>query len=214
MAGILQPLVKLALTSLLVCALASTAAVLLPPTIQAQPVLALSAGTARVGSGISVSGKGFLPTDTTCALSSPSSSALVRSSACITRGGSISGGFTVGNVMPGAYIVKASGNRGDFAEALLEVSGGAQLQLSPASGAPGVDVLIQGSGFLPTDNTCTISSPSSPNPILPGTAACVIRGGTGLAIGSFTIGSVPPGDYIIQVTGSQGDSVQALLDVG
>ena len=184
------------------------------PSIQAQPVLALSPGSARAGFDISVRGSGFLPTDTGCVFSSPSSSAVVIASACVTRGGTLSGGFIVGNVGPGDYVVQASGNMGDSAQALLDVSGGAQLQLSPASGAPGLDVSILGSGFLPTDNTCTISSPSSPNPVLPGSAACVIRSGTGIAMGGFIIGNVLPGDYVVQVTGSQGDSVQAVLDVG
>ena len=202
------------LASLLLSALAISAGSLLTPTIQAQPMLTLSPGSARAGLDISVRGSGFLPTDNGCMFSSPSSSALVIASACVTRGGSLSGGFIVGNVGPGDYLVQASGNMGDSAQALLEVSGGAQLQLNPATGAPGLDVSIQASGFLPTDNTCNISSPSTPNAILPGSAACVIQSGTGIASGGFIIGNVLPGDYVVQVTGSQGDSVQAILDVG
>ena len=172
----------------------------------------LNASAARVGADVSVTGTGFLPVDSTCKLSSPSSPALIFSSACVARDGLLSGSFTIGNVMPGAYVVQASGNTGDFAQAVLDVSGGAQLQLNPSSAAPGIDVSIQGSGFLPADNTCTISSPSSPNPVFPGSDACVIQ--SGLATGSFMIGNVPPGDYVIQVTGNEGDSVQAVLNVG
>ena len=109
-------------------------------------------------------------------------------------------------------MVQASGNMGDSAQTILEVSGGAQLLLSPATGGPGLDVVVQGSGFLPTDTTCTIGSPSSPNPILPGSGACVIQ--SGRAVGSFLIGNVPPGEYVIRLTGNQGDSAQALIDVG
>ena len=138
----------------------------------------------------------------------------MTSSACVAQGGSLSGSFIVGNVMPGAYLVQATGNMGDSAQIILEVSGGAQLQLSPAIGAPGVDVTVQGSGFLPTDTTCSITSPSSPNPILPGSGACVIESGHALAIGSFLIGNVLPGEYVIQVTGNQGDSAQALIEIG
>lgn len=209
-----RPFLKLALASLLLFALVISAGSLLLPTIRAQPMLALSTGTARVGSEVSVRGTGFLPTDTSCAFSSPSSAALVTGSACVTRGGSLVGGFTVGNVMPGDYVVQATGNQGDFAQAVLDVSGGAQIQLSPANGAPGIDVSFEGMGFLPTDNTCTIYSPSTPNPILPGSAACVIQSGTGIVTGSFTIGNVLPGDYVVQVTGNQGDSAQALVEVG
>jgi hypothetical protein len=202
------------LALLLVYILLLTVQTLLVPNVRAQPVVSLSSRTARAGLDISVSGTGYLPTDTSCTFSSPSSSALVTSSACVTQGGSLSGSFIVGNVLPGNYVVEASGNLGDFAQTLLEVSGGAQIGLSPASGAPGVDVSVQGSGFLPTDTTCSISSPSSPNPILPGSGACVIQSGTGTAIGSFTIGSVLPGGYVVQVAGNQGDSAETLLVVG
>lgn len=179
--------------------------------IEAEPGIALSSGSANVGIEVSVTGSGFLPTDTTCTFSSPSSASLVMSQACVTSDGSLSGSFTIGNVPPGAYVVQASGNDGDFAQAILQVVGGAQLGLSPATGQPGSDISFIGRGFLPTDTTCTISSPTSPNPILIGTAACVIR--TGSAFGSFLIGNVLPGEYVIQITGNQGDSAQALLDV-
>jgi hypothetical protein len=117
----------------------------------------------------------------------------------------------VGNVMSGAYVLQASGNQGDYAQTVLQVEGGASLALSPAAGPPGMDVSVQGAGFLPTDTTCTISSSSSPNPVLTGTAACVIQNGT--ANGGFVIGNVLPGEYVIQLTGNQGDSAQTILDV-
>ena len=115
--------------------------------------------------------------------------------------------------MPGAYVIEASGNQGDVAQALLEVTGGAQFGLSPATGGPGADVSVQGAGFLPTDTTCTISSPSSPSVVLAGTAACAIPSGTGMPYGGFIIGNVLPGEYVVQVTGNQGDSAQAILTV-
>jgi len=195
------------------CALLLLVVALPWPTVRAQPALLLSAGSARTGSDISITGTGFLPTDTTCAFSSPTSSALVSSSACVTQSGSLSGSFIIGNVLPGAYVVEASGNMGDSAQTIIEVTGGAQLQLSPGSGPPGQDVSILGTGFMPTDTTCTISSPSNPNPILPGSGACVITSGTARAFGSFLIGNVPIGEYVVRVTGSQGDSAQALIDV-
>ena len=39
-------------------------------------------------------------------------------------------------------------------------------------------VSVQVAGLLPTDTTCSISSPSSPNVVLPGSGACVIPAGT------------------------------------
>jgi len=83
---------------------------------------------------------------------------------------------------------------------------------SPAS-YPGGRVSVQGSGFLPTDTTCTLSSPSSPNLILTGTSACVIQMGTGIAFGGFIIGNVLPGYYVVQLTGNQGDFAQAIIGV-
>jgi len=204
--------VRFVLASILLCALVVSYAGILVPEGSAQPVLMLSSGSAQVGLEISVSGTGFLPTDASCVFSSPSSGALVSSSACIAQGGHLSGSFIVGSVPIGAYVIQASGNMGDSAQTILEVSGGAELLLSPATGGPGVDVVVQGSGFLPTDTTCTIGSPSSPNPILPGSGACVIQ--SGRAIGSFLIGNVPPGEDVIRLTGNQGDSAQALVDVG
>ena len=113
-------------------------------------------------------------------------------------------------------MIQVTGNYGDFAQAIVDVNGG-----TPQFGAshvgslqPGSRVSVQATGLLPTDTTCQLSSPSSPNVILPGTAACVIQAGTGVAYGGFTIGNVLPGSYVIQVTGNQGDFAQTVLVVG
>ena len=83
--------------------------------------------------------------------------------------------------------------------------------LAPMSNVPGGHVSVEGSGFLPTDTSCTLSSPSSPNLIVNG--ACVIQMGTGIAYGGFIIGNVLPGSYVVQITGNQGDSAQTVLGV-
>jgi uncharacterized membrane protein (DUF485 family) len=44
-------------------------------------------------------------------------------------------------------------------------------------------------------------------------AACVIKAGTGIAIGGFIIGDVLPGAYVIQVNGNQEDFAQAELAI-
>ena len=77
----------------------------------------------------------------------------------------------------------------------------------------GRSISVHVRGLLPTDSTCTISSPSSPNVIFPGSAACVIQLGSGVAHGGFIVGNVLPGSYVIQVTGNQGDSAQTILSV-
>ena len=207
MPRLLRDSVKFVLAAVLVYILAASAGSLLP-NLQAQPVLTLSPGSARVGSDVSVSGTGFLPTDTTCTISS--SSAVIASSACVTQGGTLSGSFTVGNVASGDYVIEATGDQGDSAQTVLDVSGGAEIHLSPTTGAPGTDIVVQGSGFLPADTSCSISSPSSPNPIL--SSACIVQGT--VVTGSFMIGNVPAGDYVIQITSNQGDSAQALVEVG
>jgi hypothetical protein len=180
--------------------------------IESSPVIGLSSGSGKVGLQIGINGSGFLPTDTSCYFSSPSNPRVITSAACVTAGGSLSGGFTVGNVLPGAYVIQATGSQGDFAQALLTVNGGAQVGLSPATSQPGVDVLVIASGFLPTDTACSISS-STRNVVLTGTVACVIQAGSGTPHGSFTVGNILPGQYVIQVTGNQGDWAQALLSV-
>jgi hypothetical protein len=48
---------------------------------------------------------------------------------------------------------------------------------------------------------------------LTGTVACVIPSGTGMPYGGFIIGNVLPGEYVVQLTGNQGDSAQAILAV-
>ena len=42
----------------------------------------------------------------------------------------------------------------------------------------GTWVSVRVAGLLPLDTTCSISSPSSPNVVLPGSGACVIPVGT------------------------------------
>ena len=78
---------------------------------------------------------------------------------------------------------------------------------------PGATVSIRATGLLPTDTTCQLFSPSS-DVILPGTAACVIQAGTGVAYGGFIVGNVLPGSYVIEVRGDQGDFAQTVLTVG
>ncbi|MGD0424808.1 MAG: hypothetical protein ABSA92_15325 [Candidatus Bathyarchaeia archaeon] len=198
--------------ALLICALVISAADSTLILVQSEPAISLSVS----GRNVSFTGAGFLPTDTTCYVSSPSSN-VILSSACVVQGGTgvPYGGFTIGNVLSGAYVIQVTGNYGDFAQAIVQVDGGApQFSQSHLAGyQAGSSVSIQVSGLLPTDTTCQLSSPSSPNVILPGTAACVILAG-GAAYGGFTVGNVLPGEYVIRVTGNQGDFAQTVLTVG
>ena len=202
------------LGTLLICALVISAANAALINVQSEPVISLSGS----GHDISFAGSGFLPTDTTCAVSSPSSNGVILSSACVVQAGTGApyGSFTIGNVLPGEYVIQVTGNYEDFAQAIVEVNGGTpQFGVSHVGSLqPGSRISVQATGLLPTDTTCQLSSPSSPNVILPGSAACVIQAGTGVAYGGFIIGNVLPGSYVIQVTGNQGDFAQTVLAVG
>ena len=181
--------------------------------VHSDPVIWVTASARNV----SFTGTGFLPTDTTCYVSSPSSNDLVFISACVIQAGSGTpyGGFTIGNVLPGDYVIQVTGNYGDFAQAVLRVNEAASQYAANqvAWYYPGARVSIRATGLLPTDTTCQLLSPSS-NVILPGTAACVIQAGTGVAYGGFIVGNVLPGSYVIEIMGDQGDFAQTVLTVG
>jgi hypothetical protein len=187
--------------------------------------ITLSPGTASPGTHVDVNGTGFLPTDSSCTVLSPGTSAVLSTSAaCVTQVGTgvIEGSFIVGNVVPGQYVIQVSGNQGDFAQAVLNVTSGPVLTVVPTSGSIGTSIAVHGTGFLTTDQSCSISSISTPNPILVGSAGCVITVDTGVVTGSFIIGDVSPGDYVVEVTGcagntgcapSAGDFAQAVVTV-
>ena len=96
------------------------------------------------------------------------------------------------------------------------------LDLSPNSGPVGIEVGITGQVAIPSlDRSCSISSPSSGTIIE--SQACAVNGGgstNGNLTGSFIVGNVSPGQYVIEVTAcagnngctpSAGDFVQAVF---
>lgn len=88
-----------------------------------------------------------------------------------------------------------------------------QVELTPAGGITGTQVHVRGSGFMSSDTSCTISSPTSPNVIFGNSGACTIQSGTGVVIGEFIVGIIQPGSYVVQVTGNQGDVGQTTIVV-
>ena len=177
------------------------------------PTLTLNPTRGRIGTDVVFSATGFLTTDTTCTITSPSTGVVLGGACSIALGsGAPTGSFTIGNVLPGQYLIEVDGNGGDFAQSVFNVTTGAKVTLSPATAAPGSHVNVNGTGFLPTDSVCTISSPGS-DAVLSGSAGCAIQIGTGVTQGSFIVGNVVPGQYVIQVTGDQGDSAQTVLNV-
>ena len=194
------------------------------------PAIRLYPTTGQPGAHVVVNGTGFQPTDTSCSISSSSvdvyghSPIFPGTSGCVVHAGSgvVNGSFTVGNVLPGQYVIEITGcggnngcapSVGDFAQALLNVVSGPAIRLYPTTGQPGAHVVVNGTGFLPTDTFCGIGAPGS-NAVLPGTQACVVHAGSGVVNGSFTIGNVSPGQYVIQIQAGPGNDVaQALLNV-
>ncbi len=84
------------------------------------------------------------------------------------------------------------------------------LDLGPSRGPAGIEVEIAGqatTNVTNLDQSCTIFSPS--NPAIVTAAACVVNGDgstSGNFTGSFTVGTVPLGEYVIEVTACSGNN--------
>ncbi len=78
-----------------------------------------------------------------------------------------------------------------------------------ASGPIGTHVAVEGSHFLPSDTSCTIAMVSGGTIIGAACSTFTAANGFKNVTGSFTIGNVLPGQYVIQVTGNQGDFAQS-----
>ena len=88
------------------------------------------------------------------------------------------------------------------------------LDLQRTYGPAGLDVNITGqvTEWPDQDQSCSISSPTDPAIINNGNSwgnACTVNGGSstkGNITGSFTVGNVPPGQYVIEVTACAGNN--------
>jgi len=88
------------------------------------------------------------------------------------------------------------------------------LDLQHNYGPVGLDVNITGqvTEWPDQDQSCSISSPTDPAIINNGNGwgnACTVNGGSstkGNITGSFTVGNVPPGQYVIEVTACAGNN--------
>jgi len=88
------------------------------------------------------------------------------------------------------------------------------LDLQHNYGPVGLDVNITGqvTEWPDVDQSCSISSPTNPAIINNGYSwgnACTVNGGSstkGNITGSFTVGNVPPGQYVIEVTACAGNN--------
>src|SRR5208337_5627948 len=190
-----------------------------------------------IGTHVEIEGSQFLSNDAfnsaTCSVGSPTSGSIIVNGACSffkAPNGFVNatGSFDVGNVPEGQYVIQVSGNAGDSAQAVFNVTAGAFIQLGVngvflpkgqvVSGPIGTHVEIEGSQFLSNDAfnsaTCSIGSPTNGAIIVNG-ACSFFKAPSGFvnATGSFEVGNVPEGQYVIQVSGSAGDSAEAVFNV-
>jgi hypothetical protein len=168
--------------------------------------ITLNPSSASAGATVSVSGSGFSPTGTSCTLTGGP----IASYACAISGGTLTGTFVVSTAVAGVYGVTATGSlAGDSATANFQLTASTpSITVNPNSAQAGATVTVSGSGFAPTDSTCTMqgSSGSISSP------ACSISAGT--ITGSFVVANVTAAMYAIKVTGIQvGDSALATFTV-
>ena len=95
-----------------------------------------------------------------------------------------------------------------FASSPLHLAGAGYLDLTPNTGPVGIEVTIMGQVTTTPDidQSCSISSPTN-GAIITG-QACTVNGGgsnSGNFTGSFTVGNVPPGEYVIEITACAGN---------
>src|SRR5208282_3892969 len=177
------------------------------------PTITLNPTSGSAGSTVQVSGSGFSLSDTVCSLTGGGA---LASEACSVSGGAITASFIVANAASGSYLIQVAGNPvGDFAQAVFVIPTTIRVTLTPSAASPssGFRITISGTGFSPTDSTCSISSPVAVN------VDCLIQSGTIVDVApddpsAFTVGDVPPGQYLLKVSGNPvGDSAQVVFNV-
>lgn len=165
------------------------------------PSITLTPSSGSGGDVIQVTGSGFSTGDTGCTISAPAN-VIEGTPSC-----SISGG-----VVTGSFVVKIAGNARAVLTNAIQVTGGLgdravqtftvnnKIVLNPTTAAAGMVVTITGSNFAAGDGglPCTLTS-LPPGVITAG--VCNIDANL-MVSGSFTVGGVTPGSYIITVTGT------------
>ena len=189
--------------------------------VNASAVIGLNPATGPPGTSVKVTNSTrFSSTDAgLCTMSTtPSSPVLISSYICIINpdgGLNTATSFFVSYTTPGgAYMVRVTGPKGDYAEAAFVATTSLSVTLTPNSGSGGDTVQVNGLKFDLGDTTCTIHR----TPITNTTDAilsslCSVSSGT--VTGSFVIKTLnaPAGTYNITVEGNTGDKAYALLTV-
>lgn len=175
--------------------------------------------SALIGATITVTGQ--IPNTasgssiTGCSISS--ALAISSSSCSITGTGPLpftspftfTGSFVVGNNNPGPYTITvtlAGGSTPNTVSGTIIVVT-PSVTLTPNAGSAGTIVSISGIGYSSTDVSCSVGGSVVTS------GACTINSLTGIASGSFVVGNVAPGSYLVSVSGSSGDSAQATFNV-
>ncbi len=159
------------------------------------PSISLNPNSGSAGSTVQVSGSGFSTSDTACSISGK----VVVSQTCSVSNGALTAtAFTVANVAGGSYSVKVTGTpTEDSASAQFTVNAPApSIKLTPSSAQAGATVQVSGSGFLASDNACTLSG----NPVTAST--CSIS--NGILSATFNVATVATGAYTIRAIGKPG----------
>ena len=162
------------------------------------PSIVLTPSSASTGMTVYVSGSGFLTGDIGCSFSGNP----VGASNCSISNGMLTGSFIVAGVGAGSYSITTIGSPGsDSASTTLTVIGSA-ITLNPSSASAGATVSVSGSGFSPTDTSCTLTGGSITS------YTCAVSGGT--LTGTFVVSTAGAGVYGVTATGSPaGDSATA-----
>jgi len=158
------------------------------------PQITLSPPSAEPGTVVDVSGSGFNVADYSCSLSGTP----VTSETCSVSDGTLTGSFTVANAAASAYTVTAIGSpEGDSASTTFSLgasSGSASITLNPTSARIAATVSVTGTGFSPSDTSCTLSG------AVVQTQSCTIS--DGILTASFVVASISPSSYLLTATGS------------
>jgi hypothetical protein len=177
----------------------------------AAPIITVSPSKGPTGQFVNVKGSGFTSgaSGDTCSISG----SVVNIQACSVGSSTTPGGnFTVANVAPGPYLVTlthtiAASGTTEQAQAIFTVispvifvsgTGVAGSFKAAGQGPPGAIVYVEGMNFSFTDTSCSFSSSSS----VVTSSSCVKTGGSYGLNGTFFVGNVAPGSYLVQVTGS------------
>ncbi len=182
------------------------------------PSISLSKSSGPLGTTITITGSGFIPSDTTADVSIDvqgfGNSGVLA--VCPVSGASITGTCSVtlplllGNelagveILPGSHTIIVRGNNGDDGTAPFTVNSPPPISLSTTSALPGTLVTATGSGF---DSDTSVTLTFDRNNVTP-SSGCPVSGGSFSC--TFTVPSVPQGPtntFVVQGNSGDGNGI-------